>query len=170
MAEASDASNASQIKATAQALLDQVTAVLDQAAAAQAAADAAAGAQATATKVQQATEMLSGNEITEEQASEAYTLLEQARLDGYDPNLVAFYYAKALNAMGRGAAAGPVAETAVAASEGQADRSAFYIQLGLAHMGAGNNAEARAAFEAITDGQAWYGWAQHYIGQIDAEG
>ena len=31
-------------------------------------------------------------------------------------------------------------------------------------------AEARAAFEAITEGQSWHGWAQHYIGQLDAEG
>ena len=174
MAETSDASNASDIRTAARRGLEQVTEAIEARAAAAEATQrnqaAAADAQAMAEKIEQATQMLSGNEITMAQATDAYALLEQARMDGYDPDLVAFYYAKALNAMDRGADAVPYAETAVAASEGQADRSAFYIQLGLAQMGAGNADAARAAFESITEGQAWHGWAQHYIGQLDAEG
>ncbi|WP_412067059.1 hypothetical protein [Rubrivirga sp. IMCC43871] len=166
MAEASDASNAADIRDTAQSQLDRVAAALDQRAANAAAQQAQAGANATADKVAQATQLLSGNEISMEQATDAYALLEQARLDGYDADLVAFFYAKALNAMERGADAVPFAQTAVDNADASADNSALYIQLGLAHMGAGNDAEARAAFEAITEGQAWHGWAQHYIGQI----
>ena len=174
MAEASDASNASDIQTAARRGLEQVTEAISAREAAASAAQqnqaATEAAQATQEKITQATEMLSANEITMAQATDAYALLEQARMDGYDPDLVAFYYAKALNAMERGADAVPYAETAVTASEGQADRSPFYIQLGLAHMGAGNTDQARAAFQQITEGQAWHGWAQHYIGQLDSEG
>lgn len=174
LADRSDASNAATIKQTAETQLAQVTQALDNQAAAQAQAQAQADAQAaagaTAEKVNQATQMLAGNDISFEQASEAYALLEQARLDGYDANQVAFFYAKALNAMERGADAIPFAETAVEQAAGQDDPSGVYIQLGLAHMGAGNADEARAAFEAIEEGQAWHGWAQHYIGQLDAQG
>ena len=168
LAEASDASNAETIASAAQRGLDQVSQVLQARADAQAQNAAAAAQSEAATKVQQAIDILQANPVPEADAMEAYTLLEQARLAGYDPNQVAFYYAKALNAMGRGADAVPFAQTAVEASEGQDDRSPYYIQLGLAHMGAGNAAEARAAFEAIAEGQAWHGWAQHYIGQLDA--
>ncbi len=169
MAETSDAANASDIQTAARRGLDQVTEAITARSAAAEAAQQNEAAAATADKVEQATQMLSGNEITMAQATDAYALLEQARMDGYDPDLVAFYYAKALNAMDRGADAVPYAETALAASEGQADRSAFYIQLGLAQMDAGNPDAARAAFGSITEGQAWHGWAQHYIGQLDAE-
>ncbi|WP_420457207.1 tetratricopeptide repeat protein [Rubrivirga sp.] len=174
MANASDASNAGDVRSTAQRQLAQVTAAIEQrdasAAAAEQANAAAAGAQATAAKVEEATQMLAGNEITMAQATDAYALLEQARMDGYDADLVAFYYAKALNAMERGADAVPYAQTAVDAADPSADNSALYIQLGLAHMNAGNADQARTAFESITDGQAWHGWAQHYIGQLDSEG
>ncbi|PAP77579.1 tetratricopeptide repeat protein [Rubrivirga marina] len=174
LADRSDASNAASIKQTAENQVAQVSQALENqaaaAAAAQAEADAQAAAGATAEKVNQATQMLGGNEITFEQATEAYALLEQARMDGYDPNQVAFFYAKALNAMERGADAIPYAETAVEQASDQADPSAVYIQLGLAHMGAGNADAARAAFESVQEGQAWHGWAQHYIGQLDSEG
>ncbi len=174
MANASDASIASEVRSTAERQLAQVTEALDKRDAAAAAAEqanaAAAGAQATAAKVEQATQMLAGNEVTMAQATDAYALLEQARMDGYDPDLVAFYYAKALNAMERGADAVPYAQTAVDAADAGADNSALYIQLGLAHMNAGHADQARTAFESVTDGQAWHGWAQHYIGQLDSEG
>ena len=174
MAESFEAANAADLRTAARRGLSQVNEVISAQAAATAQAEqnaaATAAAQEISDKITRATEMLSGNEISETQAIDAYALLEQAREAGYDPNLVAFYYAKALNTMGRGAEAVPYAETAVTASEGQADRSAFYIQLGLAHMGAGDAAQARAAFESIDAGQAWHSWAQHYIGQLDAEG
>ncbi len=164
LAEASDASNAGTIKGAAERLLEQVTQVLD----AQAQSQAAEAEQAMANKVSEAVEMLNPFEVDEATAMEAYALLEQARMEGYDPDLVAFFYAKALNAMDRGADAVPYAETALASSEGQADRSPYYYQLGLAHMSAGNTAEARAAFEAIGEGNSLHGWAQHQIGQLDA--
>ncbi|MGB3544600.1 hypothetical protein [Rubrivirga sp.] len=172
MAEASDASNAGTILSAANRGLEQVSGVLEaraaQAAAAQEQQAAASAAAETTAKIEQAVQMLNGNDITYEQGTDAYALLEQARMAGYDADLVAFYYAKALIAMERGADAVPYAETALAASEGQADRSSFYIQLGLAHMGAGDADQARAAFESIAEGQAWHGWAQHYIGQLDS--
>jgi tetratricopeptide (TPR) repeat protein len=122
-----------------------------------------------AAKVQRATNMLQVDPVSEAVASQAYALLEEARETGYDANLVAFYYAKALNVMGRSADAIPYAQSAVDAADASTDRSAFHIQLGLAHMGAGNNAEARAAFEAAKTG-AWAGWADHYIRQLPEEG
>lgn len=171
MAEASDASNAGSVAQTAQRYLDQITQAIenrDAAAAQQQQADAAsAEAAATTEKVNQAIEILQANEVSEAQAIDAYALLEQARMAGYDTDQAAFYYAKALNTMNRGADAIPYAETALAQSEGQDDRSLYYIQLGLAHMGAGNTDDARAAFDAINEGEAWHGWAQHYKGQLD---
>ena len=168
MAEASDAPNADQIKSTAQTTLDRINEALSAQAAAAEAQAAAGAAQATAAKVEEATQMLSGAEVSFEQAADAYALLEQARMDGYDADLVAYYYAKALVAMDRSADAVPYAETAVAASEGQDDRSSFYVLLGQAHLGAGNAAEARAAFEAIEEDDAWAGWKPHYLSQVDA--
>ena len=171
-AAASEVANADQIGEAASSFLERINAVIEQQQAASAAAAeqqaAAAGAQAVQQKVTRATEMLSGNEIDMATATDAYALLEQARLDGYDPNNVAFFYAKALNAMERGADAIPYAETALEQNADAADTSVYYIQLGLAHMGAGNTEEARAAFESIAEGQQWHGWAQHYIGQLDA--
>ena len=166
MAAASDAGNAAEIQAAARRGLDQVTTALEARAAAEAARAEANAANETTAKVTQAVEILNANELTFEQAAEGYALLEQARVAGYDADQVALYYAKALVAMDRGADAVPYAETALAATEGEADRSGSYIQLGLAHMNAGNAAEARAAFEAVQEGQAWHGWAQHYLGQV----
>ena len=174
MAEASDAANASDVARSAQRYLDQINDVIAQREAAaaqqqqaQAAQAASAEAAATEGKVNEAIAVLQANEVTEAQAIDAYALLEQARLAGYDAEQVAFYYAKALNAMNRGADAVPYAETALAQSEGQEDRSLYYIQLGLAHMGAGNADDARAAFEAIGEGQSWHSWAQHYLRELD---
>ena len=171
MAEASDASNSGSVKRSAQRYLDQITQAIEQrdasAAQQQAAQQASAAAAETGGKVNQAIEILQASEVTEAQAIDAYALLEQARMAGYDADQVAYYYAKALNTMNRGADAIPYAETALAQSEGQEDRSLYYIQLGLAHMGAGNTDDARAAFESITEGQSWHGWAQHYIRELD---
>ena len=171
-AAASEVSNADQIGEAASTFLERIRGILEQRRASEEAAAqqqaAAAGAQAMQDKVTQATQMLSGNEIDMATATDAYALLEQARLDGYDPNLVAFFYAKALNAMERGADAVPYAETALEQNADAEDTSVYYIQLGLAHKGAGNTEEARAAFEAVSEGQTWHGWAQHYLGQLDA--
>ena len=141
MSRASDAPNAGQLQAASQQWLDTVTQTIEareaNAAAAQQQQAAASAAQEITEKVSRATEMLSGNEVTFEQGADAYALLEQAREAGYDADQAALYYAKALTAMERGADAVPYAETALAASEGQADRSANYIVLGQAHLAAG---------------------------------
>ena len=168
LAEASEASNADQIAATAQRGLEQVSSVLAARAEAAEQQAAASAVQEMQNKVTQATQMLAGNEISYAQGADAYALLEQARMEGYAANLVAYYYAKALLAMERAADAVAYAETAVAQSEGQGDRSSYYILLAQAHIGAGNAAEARSALESINEGEAWHGWVPHYMGQVDA--
>ncbi|MEO0557802.1 MAG: hypothetical protein AAF170_06420 [Bacteroidota bacterium] len=130
--------------------------------------EARAATQATAEAFNNAVSLLSANP-TPAQAEEALGMLNQVMEAGYDSTRTAFYYAQAYNAMDRGADALPYAEAAVAASEGEADRSGYYIQLGLAHMKIGNTEEARAAFEQ-TQGGAWEGWGTHYIGQLDDGG
>lgn len=173
LAEASDAGNAATIVTAATRARDQIAQVLDNQAAA---AQAEAAAQSVQAKVTEAIGILQGINITDTTdanfgpASEGYALLEQARMEGYDPNLVAEYYAIALNAMARGADAIPFAETALENNADQADTSRYHILLGLAHMGAGNTAEAQATFEAVEEGQSWHGWAQHFLGQVNAEG
>ena len=107
MAQATDDAEA---RATAQRGLSQLTSALDQ----------QASATERAAKVQRASTMLQADPVSEGAASQAFTLLEEARVAGYDANLVAFYYAKALNVMGRSADAIPYAQTAVDASDGQA--------------------------------------------------
>lgn len=127
-----------------------------------------AATQATAQAFNNAVALLSASP-TPGQAEEALGLLNQVMEAGYDSTRTAFYYAQAYNALDRGADALPYAEAAVAASEGEADRSGYYIQLGLAHMKMGNTEEARAAFEQ-TQGGAWEGWGTHYLGQLDSGG
>lgn len=86
---------------------------------------------------------------------------------GYDSTQVAYYYAKALNALSRHDDAVQYATIAVEQSEGTADRSAFFIQLGIAHKGAGNSDEAREAFTAAKEG-AWASWADYYLNEMDS--
>ena len=126
-----------------------------------------AASQETGQAFSRATTLLQANP-TPSQAEEAIQLLDQVSEAGYDSTRTAFYYAQAYNAMDRGAEAVPYAETAVAASEGEADRSGYFIQLGLAYKGAGDTDKARAAFEQAKTGQ-WAGWADHYLGQLDGE-
>ena len=125
-------------------------------------------AQAIADKITRATAMLQAEPLSESAATTAYGLLEEARMADYDSSQVAFYYAKALNAMGRPTDAIHYAQMAVDQSEGQADRSAFYIQLGLAQMNADNEEAAREAFTAAKTG-AWSAWADHYLTELDKE-
>jgi len=127
------------------------------------------GAQAIADKISRATTLLQAEPVSENNATTAYELLEDVRVNAdYDSSQVAFYYAKALNVLGRSDEATHYAQIAVDQSEGQDDRSAFFIQLGLAHMGADNEDGAREAFTAAREG-AWAGWADHYLGQLDAD-
>ncbi|HEX8384663.1 MAG TPA: tetratricopeptide repeat protein [Rubricoccaceae bacterium] len=126
-------------------------------------AQTAAIAQQTAA-IEAATALLAADPVTPEAAQQAYDLLEQARTAGYDANNVAFYYAKALNALTRGAEALPYAEQALAANT-DPDASVFYIQIGIANRFAGNDPAARAAFEAAKAG-SWAGWAEHYLAEM----
>ena len=130
--------------------------------------EARAATQATAAAFNNAVSLLSANP-TPGQAEEALAMLNQVTAAGYDSTRTAFYYAQAYNALDRGADALPYAEAAVAASEGEADRSGYYIQLGLAYMKMGNTEQARAAFEQ-TQGGAWESWGTHYLGQLDSDG
>ena len=95
-------------------------------------------------------------------------LLEEARVAGYDSSQVAFYYAKALNTIGQYDEAVHYADIAVEKSEGQPDRSAFFIQLGIAQRGTGNSDEARESFNAAKEG-SWAAWAEYYLNEMDSE-
>lgn len=178
MARASDASNAGDVAKVARQWLATATSAIEtreasavanaEAEVANAEAEAAnAAAEDVEDKVTRASEMLSGTDVDMVQATDAYALLEQARLAGYDPDKVAFYYATALIAMERGEDAVPYAETALANTADGADQSGTYVLLGRAHLAAGHAAEARSAFEAIGDGQAWSSWVPHYIRQVE---
>lgn len=128
---------------------------------------AQASAQAVTDAVTRAANLLQADP-TPAQANEALTLLGTAEAGGVEPSGLAFYYAKAHNALGQNAEAVPYAQTAVDASEGQADRSAYYIQLGLAQKGSGDTDAARASFESAKAG-SWASWADHYLRELDAE-
>lgn len=131
----------------------------------QAEVDAQTAAVATQTAaVEAATALLTPDPLTPENAQAGFDQLEIAREAGYDPNSVAFYYAKALNTLGRGADALPYAEQALAAST-EADKSVYYIQIGIANRFAGNDPAAREAFTAAKMG-TWAGWADHYLAEM----
>ena len=124
--------------------------------------------QAISDKITRATQLLSAEPVSENNAQSAFELMEEARMADYDSSQVAFYYAKALNVLNRSEEAAHYANIAVDQSEGQPDRSAYFIQLGLAEMGLGNTDAAREAFEA-TQGGAWEAWGTHYLGQLDSD-
>lgn len=176
MAEASDATNASQVADVARRYLEQINQALEAVAQREAASAQQQQEAEVAQKIEQAAAILQGVSFTDAEAdnytpaAEAYALLEQARIAGYDPELVPHYYALSLLLMDRAADAVPYAETAAGSPANASDPSREYIILGLAHMNAGDAAAARDAFEAIEEGQAWHGWAQHYLGQLGAEG
>ena len=114
--------------------------------------------------VGQAAALLAEFPLTAENATTGYAQLEAAREAGYDANLLSFYYAKALNALGRGAEALPYAQQALDAST-DADKSAYYIQVGLANRFAGDDAAARIAFQEAKTG-SWSSWADHYLAEM----
>lgn len=129
-------------------------------------ASASASAEAMTEAVTEATTLLNADPVTPQTAQQAYDALERARAAGYDPNLAAFYYAKALVALDRGAEAVPYAQTALDAADAATDRSGLYIQLGLAQRAAGDGTAARTSFESAREG-SWSGWADHYLREMD---
>ena len=124
--------------------------------------NAAVAAQTVA--VEQAAALLAEFPVTAENATAGYAQLEAAREAGYDANLLSFYYAKALNALGRGSEALPYAQQSLDAST-DADKSAYYIQVGIANRFAGDDPAARIAFEAARTG-SWSSWADHYLAEM----
>ncbi|HIG73709.1 MAG TPA: hypothetical protein EYQ24_03765 [Bacteroidetes bacterium] len=127
-----------------------------------------ASAQEITDKVTRASNLLAAEPVTESAAQTAYELLEEARTAGFDSSQVAFYYAKALNTLGQFDEAVHYANVAVDQSEGQPDRSAFFIQLGIAQKGAGNTDEAREAFTSAKEG-SWAAWADYYLNEMESE-
>ena len=116
--------------------------------------------------IQAASALLATDPLTPEAAQQAYDQLEIAREAGYDPNLLAFSYAKSLNALGRGADALPYAELALAGST-EEDKSVYHIQVGIANRFAGDDPAARVAFTAAKAG-SWAGWADYYLAEMGA--
>ncbi len=156
---------ATEYAATVRTLLAQQSA--DEATAATQAADVAAQTEAVAAQtaaIEAASGFLAVDPLTPEVAQQAYDQLETARTAGYDANLLAFSYAKALNALTRGAEALPYAQQALAAST-EEDKSVYFIQIGIANRFAGDDDAARAAFTSAKAG-SWAGWADYYLAEM----
>ncbi len=114
--------------------------------------------------------LLNVNPLTREAAEQALPLLADAEAGGAPADLAFHYrYARALNAAERFAAAADHAQQAVEMSTGEADRSAYYYELGLALKGMNQNGQALDAFEEAKTG-TWAGWAEYQIGVINAGG
>lgn len=168
IAAARSANDARVLAASEQGLSQVETAIQQRAAHAAAQASAQTETQrvqAMTEAIAEATALLNAEPVPAADAQRAYDALERARQAGYDANLVAYYYARALLALDRGAEAVPYAQTAVDAADPSSDRSGMYVQLGRAQQAAGNTAAARAAFEAARQGQ-WSGWAEHYLREL----
>ncbi len=164
------AADDSAVRTAAERGLAQVQTAIEQrdanTAAQSAAATEAQRVQAMADAITEATNLLNSDPVSPDAAQRAYDALERARQSGYDANLVAYYYAKALIALDRAAEAVPYAQSAVDAADASTDRSGLYVQLGLAQRAAGDTAAARAAFEAAQSG-SWASWASHYLREMD---
>ena len=158
---ASVGSRATEYAAAVQTILEQQSAAERQAAEV-AAQTAAVEAQTAA--IETASSLLATDPLTPEVAQQAYDQLEIARSAGYDANLLAFSYAKALNALTRGEEALPYAQQALEAST-EDDKSVYYIQIGIANRFAGNDAAARDAFTSAKAG-SWAGWADYYLAEM----
>ena len=116
-----------------------------------------------------AMKLLQANPLPEATAEEALPLLEQAEAGALDNSMLPYQFARVYNVLGRHDDAERYAEQAVGANESASDKSAFYIELGLARMNLDDSAGARKAFEMAKEG-AWSGWAEHYLTQLDTDG
>ena len=125
----------------------------------------------------QALELLQANPLPQPTAEQALPLLMEAEealphlAEGtaQHANQIPYQLARVHNVLGNYDEAVRYGERAVEANAGQEDMSGYYIELGLAHKGAGNVEAARAAFEQARNG-AWSGWAEHYLRELDAAG
>jgi tetratricopeptide (TPR) repeat protein len=102
--------------------------------------------------------------VTPEKAAEVLPLFETVTEDVPGAGFQ-YQYARVLNALGRHADAIPHAQRATEA-EDVTDKSAFFIELGLAYRGAGDVMAARGAFEQARTG-TWAGWAEHYLRELE---
>ena len=114
--------------------------------------------------IDQATALLAQDPFTAEAAQQVYDQLEVAREAGYDASLLSFQYARSLNTLERGADALPYAQQALASATGD-DKSAYYIQLGIAQRLSGDDAAARESFTQAKSG-SWAGWADYYLADM----
>ncbi|MDX1420569.1 MAG: tetratricopeptide repeat protein [Rubricoccaceae bacterium] len=113
--------------------------------------------------------LLAANPLPQATAEEALPLLAVATEGGVEANQLPYQLARVHNVLGNYDEAERYAQAAVEANEGQDDMSAYYIELGLARMNAGNADGAREAFEMAREG-SWSGWAEHYLRELDGDG
>jgi tetratricopeptide (TPR) repeat protein len=113
--------------------------------------------------------LLQANPLPQPTAEEALPLLEEAEAGHVDASQLPYQLARVHNVLGNYDEAERYAQQAVEANADVEDKSAYYIELGLARQGAGNVEGAREAFEQARNG-AWSGWAEHYLQQLDAQG
>lgn len=111
--------------------------------------------------------LMQANPLPETNAEQALPMLEEAEAGGVDTPMLPYQMARALNVLQRYEDAERYAMMAVENSESD-DKSAFYIELGLARMNSGDIAGAREAFEMTRDGQ-WGSWGEHYLRQLDEQ-
>ncbi len=115
-----------------------------------------------------AIEMLQAFPLPPDAAESALPLLQKAEDGDLDQAMLPYQFARVYNALEQYDNAVRYASAAVDnRDESAADNSALYYELGLAHMGAGDNAGALEAFELAKNG-TWSGWAEHQITQINS--
>ena len=119
-----------------------------------------------AIKYRRAMDLVAANPLPQATATEALPLLEAAEAGGVDAEQLPYQMARVHNVLGNHADAERYAMMAVEANADVDDKSAYYIELGLARMSAGNADGAREAFEMARNG-AWSGWAEHYLRELD---
>ena len=110
--------------------------------------------------------LMAANPLPRATAEQALPMLTRADEYGVESNQLAYQLARAQNALGNHDEAARYAERAIEDNADVDDKSAYYIELGLAHMNGGNADDARAAFEMAREG-SWSGWADHYLRELD---
>ena len=110
--------------------------------------------------------LLQANPLPQPTAEQALPLLTEAEAGQVDANQLAYQLARVHNVLGNHADAERYAERALEVNADLEDKSAYYIELGIARQNAGDAEGAREAFEQARTG-AWSGWAEHYLRQLD---
>ena len=113
--------------------------------------------------------MLAANPLPRATAEEALPLLVVAEAGQLDAGQLPYQLARVHNVLGNYDEAVGYAERAVEVNADVDDKSAYYIELGLARQGAGDVEGAREAFEMAREG-SWSSWAEHYLRELDNAG